>query len=278
MARTNLQLGKGCSSFFALNRYGSRFGCLHPIVALKLYSTFSLPRLLYGAELWDLTKTELNMFERLHRKILRTIQGLPTRCPVSAIHLLLGVPPIKFIILEKKLLFLHSVLRLRNHCLCKKTLLCRMNDQTRNSKSWVSQTEQALKSLLLPSCHSLHSNLPSAAAWRKTVHEVIALRSFQELVRDAKSKTSLSNFIRFKFEHPQPSQLWSFSLSPNRFNQTSASNFRIKLLLAGCHGWSVMRPDLVSARNTVQLEMLLVSYADRPRRSHAFSHCMSIML
>ena len=72
MARTNLQLSKGCSSFFALNRYGSRFGCLHPIIALKLYSTFSLPRLLYGAELWDLTKTELNMFEHLHRKMLRT--------------------------------------------------------------------------------------------------------------------------------------------------------------------------------------------------------------
>ena len=89
MARTNLQLSKGRSSFFALNRYGSRFGCLHPIIALKLYSTFSLPCLLYDAKLWDSTKTELNMFEHLHRKILRTMQGLPTRCPVSAIHLLL---------------------------------------------------------------------------------------------------------------------------------------------------------------------------------------------
>ena len=115
------------------------------------------------------------------------------------------------------ILFLHSILRLRNHCLCKKTLLCRMNDQIRNSKSWVSQTEQALKSLLLPSCHSLHCNLPSAAAWKKTVHEVIALRSFHELMRDAGSKISLSNIIRFKFEHSQPSQLWSFLSVPIAF-------------------------------------------------------------
>lgn len=70
-------------------------------------------------ELWDLTKTELNMLESLHRKILRTIQGLPTQCPVSAIHLLLSIPPIKFIFLEKILLFLHSILCLHHQCLCK---------------------------------------------------------------------------------------------------------------------------------------------------------------
>ena len=33
------------------------------------------------------------MFERLHKKILRSMQGLPTRLPVSALHVLLGVPP-----------------------------------------------------------------------------------------------------------------------------------------------------------------------------------------
>ena len=67
----------GRSSFFALNAVGSRFGCLHPITSHKLYSSLCLPILLYGSELWTLTKTELNLLERTHRKILRTIQGLP---------------------------------------------------------------------------------------------------------------------------------------------------------------------------------------------------------
>ena len=109
------------------------------------------------------------MFERLHRKIVRTMQGLLTR---SALHVHLGGPPIN---LEKRLLFLHSILRLRNHCCCKKTLLCRLNVHARSSKSWSWVFELSMpcmKSLLLSSCQSLRNNLPSAAAcnWKKTVY------------------------------------------------------------------------------------------------------------
>ena len=66
----------GRSAFFALNSVGSRFGRLHPVTSYRLYNTLSIPILLYGAELWTPTKTELNMLERV---FLRTIQGLPTR-------------------------------------------------------------------------------------------------------------------------------------------------------------------------------------------------------
>ena len=65
LPRTTYQLSKGRSSFFALNRFESRFVCLHPITALRLYLTFSLPRLLYGAELWNVSQTEVNMFNTL---------------------------------------------------------------------------------------------------------------------------------------------------------------------------------------------------------------------
>ena len=235
LPRTTHQLSKGRSSFFALNRYGSRFGCLHPITALKLYQTFSLPRLLYGAELWNLSQTELNMFERLHRKILRTIQGLPTRCPVSATLLLLGVPSVKYMIIERRLLFLHSILRLQNSTLCKKTLLGRLDTHTDNPKSWISVTDRLLKDLLLPSCQSLRCNFPSAGAWKSTVKQVIALRSFQELTRDAKEKSTLTKFNSCNHLPAQPSLLWSFSLNPSLFHLTSVSNFRIRLLV-GCHG------------------------------------------
>ena len=53
-------------------------------------STLCLLIMLYGSELWSLTNTELNIFERTHRKILRTIQGLPTRCPTTALQSLIG--------------------------------------------------------------------------------------------------------------------------------------------------------------------------------------------
>ena len=38
MARTNLQTSRGHSSFFfALNHFGTRFGCTYPLTALRLY-------------------------------------------------------------------------------------------------------------------------------------------------------------------------------------------------------------------------------------------------
>lgn len=78
------------SSFFALNSVGSRFGCLHPLTSYRLYQTLCIPILLYGAEIWTLSKVELNMLERVHQKILRTIQDLPTCCHSSSLTSMLG--------------------------------------------------------------------------------------------------------------------------------------------------------------------------------------------
>ena len=63
---------------------------LHPVTSYRLYSTLSLPIMLYGCELWSISKAESLMLECVHRKILRTIQGLPVRCPSVALISLLG--------------------------------------------------------------------------------------------------------------------------------------------------------------------------------------------
>ena len=75
--RTSERCTSARSCFFALNSIGSRFGCLHPLTSYRLYQTLCIAILLYSAEIWTLSKVELNMLERVHRKILRTIQGIP---------------------------------------------------------------------------------------------------------------------------------------------------------------------------------------------------------
>ena len=106
--RTNERATAGRSAFFALNSVGSRFGCLHPLTALRLYCSICLPILTYGCEVWTITKTELLFLERVHRKILRTIQGLPLRCPSTALTTLLGIQSISDIIKQRKLGFIAS--------------------------------------------------------------------------------------------------------------------------------------------------------------------------
>ena len=107
LACTSERCAAGRSAFFALNAVGSRFGCLHPVTSYRLYSTLSLPIMLYGCELWNTSKTESLMLERVHRKILRTIQGLPTRCPSVALTSLLGSRDISSFISQQQLTFIN---------------------------------------------------------------------------------------------------------------------------------------------------------------------------
>ena len=103
--RTIERCSSGCS---AINAVGSRFGCLHLSTSFRLYSSFCLPILLYGCELWCLTGSEIIMLERVHRKILRTIQGLPLHCHSKALQFLMGIPSIQSLIQQRQLIFTHS--------------------------------------------------------------------------------------------------------------------------------------------------------------------------
>ena len=158
--RTSRHINLGQSSFFAPNRTGTRFGCLHPITALWLYTNISL-RMLYGAELWSLSITEMEMLERARRRILRTIRGLPLRSPKEDIGTLLGCPTISDLISQKKLSFLLSIFALPNAALPKQVLQCRPN-----AKVWNSPLEAKMDKLNLPSIATLMQNTPPRAAGR----------------------------------------------------------------------------------------------------------------
>ena len=83
--RTNERATAGRSTFYALNTVGSRFGRLHPLTSLKFYQALCLPLLLYGSELWTLTKTELLSLERVHtsQEDFENNSGLTHPMPLS---------------------------------------------------------------------------------------------------------------------------------------------------------------------------------------------------
>ena len=129
----NVQLNAvqlGGVGFFALNVVGTRFGCLHP---LTFYSTFCLSVMLYGCELWVPSKSEFLMLERVHRKILRTIQGLPIRCSSLALQILVGLPSVSSIIFQRQLAFLHSFSARSPNTLPLQLMLLRLSSLPRKS-------------------------------------------------------------------------------------------------------------------------------------------------
>jgi len=89
--------------------------------------------MLYGCELWAVTKTEMEMLEWSHRKILHTIQGLPLCCPNSGLLAVIGALSIADLVTTKKLLFVHSIVSLPENSLPRQVLLERL--QAPNAKA-----------------------------------------------------------------------------------------------------------------------------------------------
>ena len=108
-SRMNERATAGRSAFFSLNAISTRFGSLHPSTTLKLYCALCPPILPFGSEIWSPSKTEILMLERVHRKILRTIQGLPTRCSSSALNDLAGTLSVHSVLTQRKLSVIFSI-------------------------------------------------------------------------------------------------------------------------------------------------------------------------
>ena len=147
----------------------------------------------------------------------------------------MGVMPIKYMIIKRRLLFLHSILRLPSTAVCKKLLINRINSASQHPKSWVAMTNSILQDLLLPSCQSLFNDLPSKSAWKATINDILSARAHHALLTEAASKPSLTQFLECHLECNVPAVHWSFSLTSDLFHLAPITNFRIRLVL-GCHG------------------------------------------
>ena len=100
------------------------------------------------------------MMERVHRKILRTIQGLPSCCPSSSLNALLrsndallGSNDIESRIAQRKLNFINSCSCLDDTSLLKRLLLARVADPS--VKGLVPKLEELLDQYNLPGISSL---------------------------------------------------------------------------------------------------------------------------
>ena len=105
----------GRSAYFSLNAIGARFRCHTSCHNPSSVQDTLFTVLLYGSELWYITRTDLIMIERVHRKILRTILGLPVRCNSKALLHIMGILSINALIHLRQLNFIyyHSLSLLR---------------------------------------------------------------------------------------------------------------------------------------------------------------------
>ena len=76
---------------------------LNPKIAKHIWSTYGIPRLIYGLEIQHVTDTQIQKLNQFQIKSLKQLQWLPSRCSNAAVYLLLGTEPIQVTINKRML-------------------------------------------------------------------------------------------------------------------------------------------------------------------------------
>ena len=166
--------------------------------ALHLYHIYVMPRVLYGLEALVLSKPNKTTLELFQRSILRALLDVPERTAIPALHILTGTLPIRRLLDQRQLVFLHSLICQEGRL---KELVARQYVMKKpNSKSWVSNIKKTLREYTLPSLHDLLTNTPSKERWKQTVKKAVLEVTTRDLEEEATEKTTLK-FMNPAFNH-----------------------------------------------------------------------------
>ena len=167
-----------------------------PYIGRELYKTYVLPVLLYGLEALVLNDDEVRVLETYHRQNLRCIQHLPRSTANSAVHLLIGIPPIEALIDIRALSMLRNILIVDHPSpltLFMRDFMVRQLAMKDNpSCSWAGRMRLLTEKYGLPSVGTLLEETPSKEEWKKLIQDVVMQSWTTKLQEDTKSKTSLS--------------------------------------------------------------------------------------
>ena len=122
------------------------FGPFYFEVALILRGSNLLNGILTNSEAWyGLFKQEVEHLERVDEMLLRKILEVDVSCPKEMLYLELGVTPIRFVIMTRRLMFLHNILNQDKRSLIYKCFEAQMTTPCRND--WIITVEKDFEEL-----------------------------------------------------------------------------------------------------------------------------------
>ena len=184
---TNDRASSGRSASFGLNALGARYVCLHPLTCYRLYTSLCIPIMLFSSEVWCITKTELLFLERVHRKILHTIQGLPVRCPSLALNFMMGSLDITSLISQWKLSFVYSIINLPDNSIARMIVCARLAAGV-SSSSVIYSWQTILQENSLPTISSLLVEAPcKPLTWKRSVKLILRTKLYNNFLEKCNS-------------------------------------------------------------------------------------------
>ena len=96
-------------------------------IVIILRNSIIINSMLYNSEVWyAVTNKEIEKLEQVDEMILRSVLSLPRSTPRPFLYLELGCLPIRYILITRRLMFLHYILNEDEHSLLQQVPLLRV--------------------------------------------------------------------------------------------------------------------------------------------------------
>ena len=161
-------------------------------IAIRLYITFVIPRMLSGLESLVLTPKEVDILEGFHRRTLRQLQNLPVSTAKEAIYLLTGILPIQGTLDQRILNLFGAICRKKGEHIWNIALNQLINKDS-SSGSWFINVNKLLEKYDLPQAADLLINPPTKEKWKTLVKLNTHSTYKAQLLQDTTTKSSLKH-------------------------------------------------------------------------------------
>ena len=122
------------------------FGCYELEVALILRKSLFLNGILTNSEAWyGLSVADMKILEQIDESLLRKFLQTPVSTPKCILYLETGSTPIRFIIISRRLMFLHYILRENEESLISKFFQAQLANPVKND--WTMTCSENLQEL-----------------------------------------------------------------------------------------------------------------------------------
>ena len=202
-------------------------GGLKPSQNGYIWSTFIVPRLLYGLEALLLNKKDIDCLERFQRRCLKQIQGLPDKTSNSISLALLGVLPLEAVLHKNALTTFMNMIRQKGS-IESDIALRQLVMKDENDKSWFMFVREILNLYNLPSIFYLLSNPPSKTEWKRLLNDAVNSATEATWKQDIEEKSSLKYVNTDLLKVGKSHHVWS--TTRNSIHDSRRAQIKSKLL------------------------------------------------
>ena len=161
------------------------FGKLYFEIGMVLRNSLLVSSILFNSEAWyNVTNSELDLLETIDVEFLRKLLNAPRGTPKEMLFLELGCIPLREIIIERRLEFLHYILNGDEESMVNKFFKSQLKNKTK--KDWVNSVLDDLESLGLADLSWEHIRSMKKGIFMNLVKEKIEVKAFENLEKKEK--------------------------------------------------------------------------------------------